>query len=125
MNKVGEGCCMRWAGLRHRKSTDLKGEQQLFRPKASGQALPRCVLQPKEHAAEVDGLGRVKILHAGVEELLIVIVEADASIVDLHEHGLLVRQARHVAKMAVVHQRCSVCTAGMVVLPAQEQNGCL
>ena len=52
------------------------------------------MLQAKEDAPEVDGLRPVEVLHAGLEQVLRVLVEADARIVDLRECRLLSGETR-------------------------------
>ena len=44
---------------------------------------PGSVFQPEEDAPEVHGLGLVEVLHVGLEQVLRVVVEADARVVDL------------------------------------------
>jgi len=47
--------------------------------------ISRRVLDAEEDSPEVDSLRPVKVLHAGVEQVLVVVVAADARVVDLRE----------------------------------------
>ena len=96
---------------------------------ACRQALaPRRVLQAEEDAPEVRGLGFVKVLHAGLEEVLRVVVEADARVVHLRactSSWALIRLPcpRQRSAASVSQRRAEMARAGCMKRPAQRGTG--